>query len=92
MTATLHVRQTVRSYDEWKPVFDDHESSRRQHGASGHRLLRDGNTVTVLIDFPDQAAAEGFGADPSLGEAMSRGGVVGAPDISLLEPAEEITY
>jgi|BarGraNGADG00212_1021973.scaffolds.fasta_scaffold230816_1 hypothetical protein len=92
MTATLHVRQTVESYEDWKPAFDGHESSRRLHGASKHRVLRDGNNVTVLIDFPDRAAAEGFGADPSLREVMSKAGVIGAPDITLLEPVEEITY
>jgi len=32
MTATLLVRHTVESYDDWKPVFDGHEANRRLHG------------------------------------------------------------
>ena len=39
MTATLLVRHTVDSYDDWKHVFDGHEANRRLHGATGHRTL-----------------------------------------------------
>ena len=92
MTATLLVRHTVESYDAWKPVFDGHEVNRRSHGASGHRVLHDGNQVTLLIDFPDRASAEGFASDPALPEVMSKAGVVGAPEIALLEPSEQLSY
>jgi hypothetical protein len=92
MIATLLVRHTVESYDDWKPFFDGHEGSRRLHGASGHRVLRDGNQVTILIDFPDRASADGFAADPELPEVMSKAGVIGAPEIAILESPEQISY
>ena len=92
MAATLLVRHTVESYDAWKPVFDGHEVNRRSRGASGHRVLHDGNQVTLLIDFPDRASAEGFASDPALPEVMSKAGVVGAPEIALLEPSEQLSY
>jgi hypothetical protein len=92
MTATLLVRHSVESYDDWKPVFDGHEASRRLHGASGHRVLRDGNQVTILIDFPDRGLAEGFASDPTLPEVMSKAGVVGAPEIAILEASEQLSY
>lgn len=79
---TLAVRQSVADYDAWQPVFDGHEKARRTHGATGHRILRDGNDVLVLIEFPDDASAHSFTDDVSLREAMAVGGVVGAPDIS----------
>lgn len=92
MSVTLHVRHEVEDYEGWKPGFDGHESNRRLHGATGHRVLRDGNSITVLIDFPDEAAAEAFAADPALPDAMSKAGVVGKPDINVLSAVEEITY
>jgi len=92
MTATLLVRHTVESYDDWKPAFDGHEENRRLHGASGHRLLRDGNQVIILMDFPDRASADGFTSDPSLREAMTKAGVIGAPELAVLEPCEELSY
>ena len=89
---TLAVRHTVRDYDSWKGGFDAHESARRHHGATGHRVLRDGNDILVLIDFdtPDQAAA--FSADPALKEAMANAGVTSAPDITVREDAEGLRY
>jgi hypothetical protein len=84
---TLAVRHTVSDFDTWKPVFDGHAGVRAGHGATSTRVLHDGNTVLVLIDFPDAASVQSFMADPSLAEAMSKGGVVGAPDVSVLVEA-----
>ena len=92
MGVVLHVQHTVENFDNWKPGFDGHESTRRLHGATGHTVLRDGNAVTVLISFPDATAAHAFGEDPSLREVMAKFGVIGAPDVTLLESVEEISY
>jgi len=80
---TLAVRQSVADYDTWEAAFDGHEEVRRSHGATGHRVLRDGNDVLVLVDFPDAASAQSFRTDPSLREVMTAAGVIGAPDITL---------
>ena len=92
MSATLLVRHSVESYDDWKPVFDAHEASCRRHGATAHRVLHDGNQMTILIDFPDRGLAEGFASDPTLPEVKSKAGVVGAPEIAFLEPSEQLSY
>lgn len=80
---TLAVRQSVADYDTWVAAFDGHEKVRRSHGATGHRVLRDGNDVLVLVEFPDQASAQSFQTDPSLRQVMTEAGVVGAPDITI---------
>ena len=49
---TLSVRHTVSDFDTWKSAFDSHEPARRSHGATEHRVVRDGNDIEVLIDFP----------------------------------------
>ena len=87
---TLVVRHTVADFDTWKGGFDDHGEVRRSHGATDHRVLRDGNNVLALIDFPDAAAAQAFQADPSLRDVMHKAGVIEAPDISVwVEDSEE---
>lgn len=86
---TLVVRHTVTDYDAWKKVFDGHAGVRRGHGSTGQRLLRDGNEVLALIEFPDPTSAQAFQSDPSLKDAMMNAGVVGAPDIHAWADAEE---
>lgn len=89
---TLAVRHSVEDFDGWSIGFKDHADVRRSHGATGHRVLRDGNHLLVLIDFPDSAAATAFQADPSLREAMDRAGVVTAPDITVWTDVSEERY
>ena len=92
---TLVVRHHVRDYDVWKPVFDEHESVRREHGSTGHRLYRladDPNDIVISLDFPTPEAAQAFGQDPSLPEAMERGGVDSEPQIMVADPIETIAY
>lgn len=89
---TLLVQHQVESYDTWKPFFDGHEANRKMHGSTGHRILRDGNKVAVLIDFPDSASAASFADDPALKETMAQAGVVGAPTLSFTDETEHTTY
>ena len=55
-------------------------------------MLHDGNDVIVLIEFPDVPSIESFATDPSLAQAMKDGGVVSAPQRSIVEEAEVVTY
>jgi hypothetical protein len=89
---TLAVRHSVADYDTWKSVFDAHGDARRSHGATGHRVLRDGNDLLVLLEVPDSAAAQSFQSDPSLREALAHAGIQGAPDICLRSEAELVRY
>ena len=92
---TVAVHHRVRDYDAWKPVFDEHEGVRRSHGQIEHRLYRAwGDPLALVIhnDFPSGEAAEAFGNDPSLAEAMARGGVEGEPGIGFVTLAERKTY
>lgn len=89
---TLAVRHTVQDFDVWKAAFDGHAAARRGHGALGHRVLRDGQDVLVLIDFETQEQVGAFTADPSLKEAMAKAGVTSAPDITIREESEGLRY
>jgi uncharacterized protein (DUF1330 family) len=89
---TLATRHSVSDFDAWKAVFDEHGGIRRSHGATGHRVLRDGNDVLVLVEFPDARAVESFRSDPSLHAALQSGGVQGPPDISVRTEVERVQY
>jgi quinol monooxygenase YgiN len=89
------VRHTVADVAAWKRVFDEHAAIRKEHGATGHRVLQsaeDPNTVLVLNDFPDRASIEAFASDPSLADAMQRAGVVSQPEITIWDETEETPY
>lgn len=89
---TLAVRHSVADYDAWKAAFDEHAGVRRSHGATGHRVLRDGNDLLVLLEFPDAPAAESFQSDQTLRTAFQNAGVQGAPEISVRTEAEQVRY
>jgi hypothetical protein len=92
---TLVVHHRVRDFATWRPVFDEHETVRRQHGEVEHRLLQiydDPNYVVVHNDFPTEAEARAFMADPSLPEAMERAGVEGEPGLGFLALSERTVY
>jgi quinol monooxygenase YgiN len=89
------VRHRVRDYDAWKPVFDEHGEVRRRHGALGHQIYRvssDPQELIIVNLFKDAAGAQAFSADPSLRDAMERGGVVSAPEVTFCEQAEAVEY
>ena len=91
----LSVKHTVADFEVWKLGFDEHAAIRKEHGATGHRLaqsLDDPNALTVLMTFPDRAAAEGFLADASLRGAMFSAGVTSEPTIEFVEVTEEVPY
>jgi quinol monooxygenase YgiN len=89
------VQHTVRDFDAWKLVFDEHADVRRKHGATGHEIFRstdDPNRITIVNRFASKEGAEAFGGDPSLKEAMERGGVVGEPLITWAQETETVKY
>jgi quinol monooxygenase YgiN len=95
VAVTLVVHHRVHDYDVWKPVFDEHEDVRRGHGELEHRIYRtvgDGNSIVVHNDFPSEEAARAFAADPSLPEAMERGGVDGTAGTVFITCTERKVY
>lgn len=92
---TVIVHHTVADFDTWKAGYDGHESTRRSHGCLTADVLRgaeDGNTITVVTTWPTADAARGFASDPTLKDVMSKAGVIGAPDIKILDEVESIAY
>ena len=90
MSATLIVRHTVADYAAWRQVYTEAGGIRSKHGCTADRVLQspsDPNDVVATHDFPSVAQAEAFAADPDLGAAMQRGGLVGAPRVEIFQSA-----
>ena len=82
------VQHDAADYESWRPVFDDHGAARQAHGCTSERVYRavdDPNSIAIVMEWPSKGAAEGFMADPTLAEAMARGGIVGGPIITFGE-------
>jgi hypothetical protein len=93
--AQVIVQHHVADYDRWLPVFNEHEATRRHHGATGHSIGRDvadANTVVIVNHFATLEGARAFSQDPSLPAAMERGGVDGKPQVWIVEEAEARSY
>jgi hypothetical protein len=89
------VQHHVADFDRWFPVFTEHETVRRQHGATGHSINRevsDPNSILIVNEFATLAGAIAFSQDPSLPTAMAAGGVDGAPQVWIANEAETRTY
>ena len=91
----LMLQHTVRDYDAWKPVFDEHEGTRAKYGCLGHTTYRatdKPNDLTVLLRWESRERAEEFLHDPSLADAMQRGGVVSEPHATWVDKSDTVTY
>jgi hypothetical protein len=61
--ATLHIENTVRSFEEWKAVFDKFDRFRAEKGMRSYRIARQvdhPDTVVVDLDFDSVEAATEF--------------------------------
>lgn len=91
MPTTLIVEHSVQDYEAWRPVFDDHVTSRNEHGCTGERVYRaadDPNMICIVMSYPSREHAHAFIADPTLQEAMGRAGVTAAPVVHIADHQE----
>jgi hypothetical protein len=78
MSVWMLGRLTTADYEAWKVVFDSKLPLRQSHGLMQQMVFRDGDVATVVLEFPDAAAMEGFRTDPALRAAMQESGVTAA--------------
>ena len=81
------VRHKVADFAKWKTSYDEHDSLRLANGIHSFvigRGLKDSNMVLVAVKVDDITKAKAFAKDPSLKEAMKKGGVIGAPSFDFV--------
>ncbi len=75
----------VSNFAKWKTSYDEHDSLRLANGIHSYvigRGLYDTNMVLVAVKCDDMAKAKAFAKDPSLKQAMQKGGVTGTPSFT----------
>jgi quinol monooxygenase YgiN len=95
MATTMIVKHTVSDYGNWKRVYDEFASVRKEKGVTGasvHRDANDPNTIIVTHQFKDMNAATAFANSEELKSAMANAGVTGPPEIWFTEDVEQTPY
>lgn len=85
-TVTL-IRQKVKDFDKWLPIYEAHDSARKANGLTEiglERGLDNSNEITVAFKTDDLQKAKDFTNSPGLKEAMQKAGVTGPPTISYI--------
>ena len=80
-------KHKVKNFAKWKASYDEHDSLRIANGVHSFvigRGLQDSNTVLVALKVDDMDKAKAFAKDPSLKQAMQKGGVMGTPSFSFV--------
>lgn len=84
MMAVMH---KVKDFAKWQASYDEHDSMRLANGIHSYvigRGFNDSNMLFVAVKVEDMDKAKAFAKDPSLKNAMQKGGVIGAPTISFV--------
>ena len=80
-------KHKVRSYATWKSSYDAHDSLRLANGLHSYVIgqdVKDSNNVFVAVKADDADKAKAFSKDASLKQAMQKGGVIGTPDMKMV--------
>jgi len=78
----------VKDFEKWRASFEAHDSMKLANGLHNYVLGRsvdDSSMILVALRSDDIAKAKAFSKDPSLKEAMQKGGVVSTPTFSFME-------
>ena len=76
---SVFIHHRVADYDAWRPEFDRAVEAEWNRGTSSYRVWRgqdDPNLVIVVNSYESREAAEAVINNPTLREAMARGGVI----------------
>ncbi len=81
------VTHEVKDFATWKKVYDDDAPNRNKSDMKVdwvYTAVDNPNKVTIIGEFPNSGAVNGFMDNPELKAAMEKGGVMGKPEIKVL--------
>ena len=87
----LLIRHKVEDYAKWKPVFDEHGSTRKAEGSKGGYVFRnadDHNEIVILLEVDELEKTRQLVESEDLRETMQKSGVADTPDVYYLEEAD----
>jgi hypothetical protein len=77
----------VKDFSVWKNSFNEGESLRVKSGVKTtgvYASVDNPNHITITTEFPNVDAVHGFINNPELKANMEKAGVIGKPDIKIL--------
>ena len=84
---TVIVTHEIKNYSDWRKVFDADEENRLKAGFKStgvYHSVDSVNNITIIGEVPSVEAIKDFMANPELKAAMEKGGVIGIPDVKIL--------
>lgn len=87
LMVTTVLSHEVKNFSEWKKGFDSDAENRSKMGVNitgVYQSVDNPNMVTVIGEVPSVEAIRGFLSDPNLKATMEQAGVIGMPEIKIL--------
>jgi hypothetical protein len=84
---TTILSHEVKDYNSWKKVFDEDAPNRSKMGVKITGLYKSVDNpkmITIFCEVPSEKAIKDFMANPDLKVAMEKGGVIGMPEVKIL--------
>jgi quinol monooxygenase YgiN len=84
---TVVISHECKNYSDWRKVFDADEVNRSKAGfiSTGvYHSVDNPNKITIIGEAPSVEAINGFMSNPELKATMEKGGVIGMPDVKIL--------
>jgi len=84
---TVILNHEVKNYSDWRKVFDEDEVNRSKAGlkiTGVFQAIDNPNKITMIGEAPSVEALNVFMSNPALKDAMEKGGVIGMPQVSIL--------
>ena len=88
------VEHSVASYDAWRPIFDEHESARKEYSLTTlgvGRGIDDPNQLIAYFKMDDVAKAKEFLNVPGLDSVMQAAGVTSTPTVEYIHAVRNDT-
>ena len=86
--ATIIINHKVNDYNHWRPLFDADSKRRESAGIKEIKVGRrvdDPNNVYMIWEARDIERVKSMVSDPELHEVMKKAGVIGQPEVIILE-------
>jgi hypothetical protein len=84
---TVIITHECKNYSDWKKVFDEDEENRLNANfkiTGVYQSHDNSNNITIVGESPSVEVLNSFMSNPSLKAAMEKGGVIGMPEVKIL--------
>ena len=84
---TVIISHECKNYSDWRKVFDADEVNRSKAGFKSTGVYHSAdnvNKITIIGEAPSVEAINGFMSNPALKATMEKGGVIGMPEVKIL--------